>query len=280
MGSSPLSRGIPGVAAHPLHPRRIIPALAGNTCSRNRADMRRKDHPRSRGEYRTARQHKRRTSGSSPLSRGIRHRLPRIPARPVDHPRSRGEYSRVRVRRRSSYGSSPLSRGIPGYKHKKPLIQGIIPALAGNTHPPAARNWAHQGSSPLSRGIPRRPGRTVKCSWIIPALAGNTHPIIVSDEFPPDHPRSRGEYLFSGAMGIGNAGSSPLSRGILVKHCCMPLWGRIIPALAGNTVPATSSPLCNGDHPRSRGEYRSGDIWITTSSGSSPLSRGIPPGRA
>ena len=33
------------------------------------------------------------------------------------------------------------------------------------------------------------------------------------------------------------------------------------------------------DHPRSRGEYENLEIWANEDEGSSPLSRGIPPGR-
>ena len=50
-----------------------------------------------------------------------------------------------------------------------------------------------------------------------------------------DHPRSRGEYV-SGAIPRGMyGGSSPLSRGILMKGLLLSLHTRIIPALAGNT---------------------------------------------
>ena len=51
---------------------------------------------------------------------------------------------------------------------------------------------------------------------------------------------------------------------------------RIIPALAGNTNKACKIAGSNPDHPRSRGEYRCGGIPITSFTGSSPLSRGIP----
>ena len=111
-GSSPLSRGILlGVTVY-AQVEGIIPALAGNTCSRRREAMSRKDHPRSRGEYRLTFTRSSGEDGSSPLSRGIRDSSARVTrsARIIpalagntsttstpscstrDHPRSRGEY--------------------------------------------------------------------------------------------------------------------------------------------------------------------------------------------
>ena len=52
--------------------RRIIPALAGNTCWLVAAKCFSKDHPRSRGEYSSDDVDDEFTPGSSPLSRGIR----------------------------------------------------------------------------------------------------------------------------------------------------------------------------------------------------------------
>mgnify|MGYP001017436095 CR=1 FL=1 len=152
-GSSPLSRGIPAPRCRQCRPRRIIPALAGNTSRAAWMWGSKPDHPRSRGEYGgdPAVMYPRR--GSSPLSRGIpsppaAHRvhvriIPALagntPIRLVaggtlrDHPRSRGEYWSVSSRRRSSRGSSPLSRGIPPKGCGMSDLLRIIPALAGNT---------------------------------------------------------------------------------------------------------------------------------------------------
>ena len=52
----------------------------------------------------------------------------------------------------------------------------------------------------------------------------------------------------------------------------------IIPALAGNTVPPYLDLVFAADHPRSRGEYPRYNHENVTEHGSSPLSRGIPPG--
>ena len=52
-----------------------------------------------------------------------------------------------------------------------------------------------------------------------------------------DHPRSRGEYRRRSWQVSTTAGSSPLSRGILLATCKDHTTPRIIPALAGNTEP-------------------------------------------
>ena len=111
-GSSPLSRGILILRRLQHISQGIIPALAGNTLRRIIHQRERRDHPRSRGEYRLPKETPYRVGGSSPLSRGIhpsptyRARIRRIipalagntyqpppaPQSGRDHPRSRGEY--------------------------------------------------------------------------------------------------------------------------------------------------------------------------------------------
>ena len=131
-GSSPLSRGIPARLTGPDAQAGIIPALAGNTGYHICASGVLPDHPRSRGEYRTPERCKKCAHGSSPLSRGIRWEVYRVPPawgiipalagntpHPAgwgphqwDHPRSRGEYSSCIGVPMKEIGSSPLSRGI------------------------------------------------------------------------------------------------------------------------------------------------------------------------
>ena len=90
-----------------------------------------------------------------------------------------------------------------------------------------------------------------------------------------DHPRSRGEYKTNPRASIPCAGSSPLSRGILVKHVVPALEHGIIPALAGNTKARKIIESNDADHPRSRGEYILRIRADSKTQGSSPLSRGI-----
>ena len=173
-GSSPLSRGIRHPPAGERFFIRIIPALAGNTYLGNQFTCRRKDHPRSRGEYMIGEKPSHARYGSSPLSRGIRilkhfgrSGLRIIPALAGntkafpctillfrDHPRSRGEYCPHCAVYLVKIGSSPLSRGIQIFWFPKDWTSGIIPALAGNTFP-----------------------------------------VSLAATSSPDHPRSRGEYI-------------------------------------------------------------------------------------
>ena len=294
---------------------RIIPALAGNTVILRNSAIERKDHPRSRGEYAFHLQLDVWSSGSSPLSRGIQlpPELPERPTRIIpalagntmnwatlklawrDHPRSRGEYRGCAVPLRTRLGSSPLSRGILGRQRARFLPGGIIPALAGNTldhcqhhvtgrdHPRSRGEYEPSrvmirhavGSSPLSRGILDAHHGLLEGGGIIPALAGNTATTHATDVPERDHPRSRGEYYLETSPGPRIKGSSPLSRGI--PSACPGTGGAagIIPALAGNTPPY---PICfpsEQDHPRSRGEYSCRRVRCSTTTGSSPLSRGI-----
>ena len=131
------------------------------------------------------------------------------------------------------------------------------------------------GSSPLSRGIPGAAAFRVEGLRIIPALAGNTRRFARGCCQNRDHPRSRGEYKMSVRMAVSGAGSSPLSRGIRFRRFRAGGGGRIIPALAGNTLQEMLDGPPRPDHPRSRGEYASTRSVSRTGEGSSPLSRGI-----
>ena len=116
-------------------------------------------------------------------------------------------------------------------------------------------------------------------SRIIPALAGNTTASSTPRSRARDHPRSRGEYACFIVPLLPESGSSPLSRGILFMAFSGVEWGRIIPALAGNTAAGDPNHRAGSDHPRSRGEYQGVARTASGSRGSSPLSRGIPPAR-
>ena len=193
-------------------------------------------------------------------------------------------------------GSSPLSRGIRTFYEIRENATGIIPALAGNTptassseraardHPRSRGEYglslpplmAHMGSSPLSRGIPSTPLVVSRPIRIIPALAGNTIYGRSKQGKTTDHPRSRGEYDLRAQQARKDDGSSPLSRGILMGRADQASLERIIPALAGNTLMRRPPSIVQGDHPRSRGEYRPPRAQSCRRYGSSPLSRGIP----
>ena len=111
---------------------------------------------------------------------------------------------------------------------------------------------------------------------IIPARAGFTSPTEKSRGRPRDHPRSRGVYTDVKGQFILLQGSSPLARGLLpiIEH--RKSRQRIIPARAGFTIGSRWPRVPPWDHPRSRGVYISQLFEGYTSSGSSPLARGLP----
>ena len=69
-------------------------------------------------------------------------------------------------------------------------------------------------------------------------------------------------------------GSSPLTRGKLHPKTGKPLDDGLIPAHAGKTLSVLVTGAVTWAHPRSRGENAAHPALKTTSTGSSPLTRG------
>ena len=172
-GSSPLTRGKPRHVFVSRGGLGLIPAHAGKTSSRAYAQLRRRAHPRSRGENPAPGKLIGLCTGSSPLTRGkldvycagrIDERL--IPAHagktevastmsetkgliPAHagktrsrscsfypgraHPRSRGENQLACLVRGRRDGSSPLTRGKHRKRARLTPRLGLIPAHAGKT---------------------------------------------------------------------------------------------------------------------------------------------------
>ena len=74
---------------------------------------------------------------------------------------------------------------------------------------------------------------------------------------------------------MATTGSSPLARGLRAITVEPPRRPGIIPARAGFTSSASSTPSAGPDHPRSRGVYPT--VWVggQCGAGSSPLARGL-----
>ena len=89
------------------------------------------------------------------------------------------------------------------------------------------------------------------------------------------HPRSRGEYRHKKLEKWEKEGSSPLTRGILLFAEYLDGISGFIPAHAGNTRKAEGKNDAVWVHPRSRGEYVFLPKISFSSTGSSPLTRGI-----
>ena len=315
-GSSPHTRGARWRGAPSEQHHRIIPAYAGSTALRKMRSMAGKDHPRIRGEHRTAPNRSPKRSGSSPHTRGAPNLHPKndnvrgiIPAyagsttgrrlavwQGADHPRIRGEHIHPIVGFGFVPGSSPHTRGarFDGAGPRGGL--GIIPAYAGSTgagvgrrYPPRdhprirgehqtgeCRTGGQAGSSPHTRGALDVAEFVGAVQGIIPAYAGSTWVSACPTRPRRDHPRIRGEHQDEDVEEQANAGSSPHTRGAPTSWGRPTRWPRIIPAYAGSTICRLSTVRRVSDHPRIRGEHGAGIVLSKRRVGSSPHTRGAP----
>ena len=294
-GSSPLARGLRETLCEALTRARIIPARAGFTWDGAGMTTGARDHPRSRGVYRTVGGAAGPCSGSSPLARGLPlvqnsglmvRRI--IPARAGftgchqghagaagDHPRSRGVYSRQRPGEWRTGGSSPLARGLrPAALRRRPQ-RGDHPRSRGVYGPDHDQLPGHEGSSPLARGLLARLADWRGEARIIPARAGFTRPGWEPSVSTADHPRSRGVYSSPVRTVSPTRGSSPLARGLPARNGVEVTGGRIIPARAGFTPPGTprTTPR-RGSSPLARG-LRSTAAWAAAAAGIIPARAGF-----
>ena len=319
-GSSPLTRGKPGLFSYTGHQCGLIPAHAGKTRHFAGGGACHAAHPRSRGENPVRCVDGQAASGSSPLTRG-KHMPSRvtpkqqrlIPAHagktarqgpgslsPRAHPRSRGENTTTAAHPASTGGSSPLTRGKPALTAFAPATPRLIPAHAGKTPPahgqqtdatahprsrgengrPRGIRLVARGSSPLTRGKLAQLADLVAWEGLIPAHAGKTPNTRPSTHSTRAHPRSRGENAEYKALDALDEGSSPLTRG--KRRIQGPRRTRrgLIPAHAGKTRAARVAGRRSWAHPRSRGENAANIDCVKAEDGSSPLTRGKRAGRA
>ena len=172
-GSSPHTRGALRRSENSSCSSWIIPAYAGSTPLRRRAGYRSRDHPRIRGEHGPVRRPRTACPGSSPHTRGARHRHPGSPRRERIIPAYAGSTSSIASPTRSAR-DHPRIRGehsSTGFVMKSPT-----------------------GSSPHTRGAQRRMGIPKSLIRIIPAYAGSTAGSFFWRRTWSDHPRIRGEH--------------------------------------------------------------------------------------
>ena len=132
------------------------------------------------------------------------------------------------------------------------------------------------GSSPHTRGAPyRRPSSPLR-GRIIPAYAGSTSSSHSPTASSADHPRIRGEHVLSDLLPDDVRGSSPHTRGALLKPFKISQRYGIIPAYAGSTRYRVRPSSRMKDHPRIRGEHASPPSGGSKKRGSSPHTRGAP----
>ena len=109
---------------------------------------------------------------------------------------------------------------------------------------------------------------------IIPALAGNTPRRLTQTGGRGDHPRACGEHAKCEGPVEGDTGSSPRLRGTRVLCHKIVVFGGIIPALAGNTMPTNNQTPLWWDHPRACGDHLYESELLKYDPGSSPRLRG------
>ena len=109
---------------------------------------------------------------------------------------------------------------------------------------------------------------------LIPAHAGKTRRRFRRSYVMGAHPRSRGENANVRAEAARAGGSSPLTRGKLMVTAYNIRTGGLIPAHAGKTFAPVTPVLAASAHPRSRGENSFSADAVSSSVGSSPLTRG------
>ncbi len=183
-GSSPLTRGARHQSDRPHRSRRLIPAHAGSTNTKQSHQNSTPAHPRSRGEHGMYGFERFGWTGSSPLTRGAR--VADTPAHldigliPAHAGSTRDLYRNDRSER-----AHPRSRGEHGSSMRDELRQG--------------------GSSPLTRGARDHVQHALRCVRLIPAHAGSTEDVEVNHGSSEAHPRSRGEHKIPTPL----VGSSP-----------------------------------------------------------------------
>ena len=110
------------------------------------------------------------------------------------------------------------------------------------------------GTSPRARGKPR-PGPPCRSDQRnIPACAGKTIPRSIWYVTGEEHPRVRGENIYTFSHGLLQIGTSPRARGKLSPALSFADDPRNIPACAGKTVSVINGTLDWQEHPRVRGE--------------------------
>ncbi len=198
-GSSPPARGARKPPSPTMSWSGIIPAFAGSTFAQPPPTIRRRDHPRIRGEHVFLHCQVCRLRGSSPHSRGA----------------LRGDVDLAQ-----NLGIIPAFAGSTCPSSSMAAIMRDHPRIRGEHHPLARLGRTDQGSSPHSRGAPIRKSVDPDDIGIIPAFAGSTFTPRIAFCRRADHPRIRGEHKPSVMRHRSVRGSSPHSRGAHSRQEC------------------------------------------------------------
>ena len=220
-GSSPLTRGKPGVHNPEGAARGLIPAHTGRTCVRYAGCRCSRAHPHSCGENGTLAVQDLCATGSSPLTRGKLGEAGRCEGRVGLIPTHAGKTLQS-VGGFYSWAAHPCSRGE---NHWQEWALAQIP-----------------GPSPLTRGKRLRTRSRGRAGRLIPAHAGKTIAHLSSGPCARAHPHSCGENVKTVLTMFQTVGSSPLMRGKRQRWFPCRRRSRLIPAHAGKTSEYTPCP--------------------------------------
>ena len=171
-GSSPLTRGKPGMVTVRRARLGLIPAHAGKTPPMGCTSLFDSAHPRSRGENGSCFFPALIRAGSSPLTRG------KLGLEPGG-----GGFAGL-IPAHAGKTTLPAAYNLPSRAHPRSRGENLV-----------AGRWLllRWGSSPLTRGKRRRQGAGPGRGRLIPAHAGKTRPSPATVKGRSAHPRSRGE---------------------------------------------------------------------------------------
>ena len=89
-----------------------------------------------------------------------------------------------------------------------------------------------------------------------------------------EHPRARGENRIFGSFAVMSDGTSPRTRGKLLRSIASTESLRNIPAHAGKTIGSRVDIGLGKEHPRARGENNPNPTLLPHQAGTSPRTRG------
>ena len=226
-GLSPLARGTQRAEKRPRFLVRFIPAGAGNTPPRKPITFMESVYPRWRGEHSRPRSTATDPIGLSPLARGTLRR----------------QFWEERTGR-----FIPAGAGNTLLRARECRLNPVYPRWRGEHKSSSPESPAALGLSPLARGtlLEHRQFtdaiRFIPVQRFIPAGAGNTLFVIAVVALTPVYPRWRGEHVSAQDHQIPAGGLSPLARGTPVAGKILSVIIRFIPAGAGNTRAASTTP--------------------------------------
>ena len=232
-GSPPLTRGKVGSGNNGSGSSGITPAYAGKSLSAPATPCVHADHPRLRGEKFPSAVVNSHPPGSPPLTRGKEYANSKewlhdritpayagksFPA-PLrrgtgwDHPRLRGEKFSISSVRPMPMGITPAYAGKSSIAKLQNQINEDHPRLRGEKKSISCNSRSSSGSPPLTRGKGSPGMYPESYAGITPAYAGKRDCLYLILRLLKDHPRLRGEKVFSSALLQVFRGSPPLTRG-------------------------------------------------------------------